>query len=129
MSNHGKVWWNELTTRDPEKAKAYYGAVMGWTFTAVETAGTDEQRPYYIAMRPDGTPAGGVFTVAGPMFDGVLEHWFTYIAVDDLNASIAASKAQGGQCMREPFEIPSFGTLAVVDDPGGCCYGLIQPAE
>jgi len=63
------------------------------------------------------------------MFDGVLEHWFTYIAVDDLNASIAASKAQGGQCMREPFEIPSFGTLAVVDDPGGCCYGLIQPAE
>ncbi len=112
MSNHGKVWWNELATRDPEKAKAYYGAVMGWTFTAVETAGTDEQRPYYIAMRPDGTPAGGVFTMAGPMFDGVPEHWFTYIAVDDLTppspparpraASACANRSKSRASARSP---------------------------
>ena len=96
--SQGKVWWNELATRDPENAKAYYGAVMGWTFNAVETAGTDEVRPYYIAMRPDGTPAGGVFTMVGPMFDGVPEHWFTYIAVDDLECRhCRQQEGQGGQ--------------------------------
>src|SRR5262249_61064925 len=29
-SSHGRFVWYELTTTDPEAAKAFYGKVMGW---------------------------------------------------------------------------------------------------
>ncbi len=31
----GTFIWNEMLTRDVEKAKAFYAALIGWTFRAV----------------------------------------------------------------------------------------------
>src|SRR3712207_1739156 len=31
VNEHGSVNFNDLNTRDPERAKAFYGAVFGWT--------------------------------------------------------------------------------------------------
>lgn len=128
MTHHGKVWWTELNTWDADAAKGYYGEVMGWTFEETATAGTGEQRPYYIAMR-DGQPVAGIFTMVKPMFEGIPDHWFTYIAVDDLDKTIAASNAAGGEVRRAPFEIPGTGTMAVVADKNGAAMAFIQPAQ
>ena len=38
MADHGTFYWNELMTRDPEKAKAFYAATLGWTFDAMPMA-------------------------------------------------------------------------------------------
>ncbi len=35
MAEHGTFCWNELMTRDAEKAKAFYAATLGWTFAAM----------------------------------------------------------------------------------------------
>ncbi len=32
---HGKFYWNELMTRDVEKAKKFYAEAMGWSFEAM----------------------------------------------------------------------------------------------
>ena len=32
MSDHGAFHWNELNTRDTEKAKRFYEETLGWTF-------------------------------------------------------------------------------------------------
>ena len=32
---HGHFYWNELMTRDAEKAKKFYGNTVGWTFEAM----------------------------------------------------------------------------------------------
>ena len=125
MSHHGKIWWTELNTWDAAKAREYYGAVMGWTFDEVATAGSNDYRPYYIAKK-DGQPVAGIFSMP-PEFKGIPDHWFTYVAVDDLDKAIAQGKANGGQCMREPFEIPGFGTLAIVKDSNGAAVAFIQP--
>ena len=126
MTHHGKIWWSELNTWDAEAAKAYYGNVMGWTFQEMPTAGTDEQRPYYLALR-DGQPIAGIFTMVKPMFEGIPEHWFTYLAVDDVNQAITASNAAGGGVRRDPFTIPGVGTMAVVADANGAVMAFIQP--
>lgn len=126
MSTHGQVYWNELSTWDAEKAMAYYGAVLGWTFEEAPTAGTKDDRPYYIA-KANGEMVAGIFTMIEPDFSGVPEHWFTYFAVDDLDAAIAASAAEGGCLRREPFEIPNFGRMAVVQGGTGAFQALIQP--
>ena len=33
MAAHGTFNWNELMTHDVAKAKAFYGATLGWTFS------------------------------------------------------------------------------------------------
>ncbi len=127
MSNHGRIWWNELNTWDPDKAKAYYAAVLGWDYEEVPAAGDDMPRPYYIA-RKDGQRIAGIFTFYEPRFTGIPDHWFTYLAVDDVKNAVAESNARGGSLVREPFNIPGFGILAVVRDCNGAGMGLIQPA-
>ena len=87
MTHHGKIWWSELNTWDAEAAKSYYGKVMGWTFQEMPTAGTDEARAYYLALR-DGQPVAGIFTMIKPMFEGIPEHWFTYLAVDEIEGVV-----------------------------------------
>ena len=128
MSSHGIVWWSELNTWDAGKARDYYGPVMGWEFQEMPTAGTDEPRPYYLALN-NGQPVAGIFTLVQPMFNGVPDHWFTYLAVDSLEEAIAASKERGGSVRREPFDIPGAGRIAVIADSNGAVFGLIQPSQ
>ena len=33
--SHGHFYWNELMTRDAEKAKKFYGETVGWNFEAM----------------------------------------------------------------------------------------------
>ena len=33
--SHGSFYWNELMTRDAEKAKKFYASTIGWTFEAM----------------------------------------------------------------------------------------------
>ncbi len=128
MSNHGKIWWTELNTWDAEVAKSYYGVVMGWTFQEGPTAGTNNPRPYYIALQ-DGQPVAGIFTMVKPDFEGLPNHWFTYIAVNDLAQAISDSNSAGGSVRRDPFDIPGIGTIAIIADTNGAVMGFIQLSE
>jgi len=127
MSNHGRIWWNELNTWKPDEAMKYYASVLGWEYDAAPMADGNMPRPYYIAKK-DGKAVAGIFTLHEPMFKGVPEHWFTYLAVDDVAKAVADSNASGGALMRDPFDIPGFGILAIVQDCNGAVMGLIQPA-
>ncbi|PIB23232.1 hypothetical protein BFP76_09460 [Amylibacter kogurei] len=126
--NHGQIWWTELNTWDPDKAKDYYGAVMGWTFEETPTAGTDNARPYYIAKKGD-QPVAGIFNLVSPDFNGVPDHWFTYFSVTDLDATLTNTVEKGGKVHRQPFEIPNVGRMAVVADSNGGVAAYIQTAD
>lgn len=122
MSGHGTFYWNELNTRDAETAKAFYGALVGWTFDEM----TMPDGSYWVAMQ-DGKPAGGIFTMAGPDFEGVPEHWFTYLAVDDVDTRVERVSAAGGQVIRPAFDVPGVGRIAIVKDPLGAVLGIMTP--
>jgi len=125
---HGRIWWSELNTWDATAAMAYYNKVMGWEFASSPTAGTDSERPYYIAMK-DGKPVAGVFTMVEPEFKGLPDHWFLYIAVADLQSAIDSGQEEGGTLIRPPFEIPGFGKLAIVRDSTGAAFAMIEPVR
>lgn len=125
--NHGKVWWNELNTRDPQAACDYYGATCGWTYDTMPMSGG--QGDYFIAMR-DGAPTAGILdTTKIPGMEQVPSHWFTYFAVDDVDASAKAADAAGGKVRSEPWDIPGVGRVAVIQDPTGATLGLMTPAD
>ena len=48
--SHGKFYWNELMTRDPDRAKAFYADTLGWTFDPMTAGGGPT---YWIAKAGD----------------------------------------------------------------------------
>lgn len=119
----GAFHWNELMTRDVAKAKAFYAAVCGWTYQDMEVDGMS----YTVAMAGD-RPAGGIFAMAGPDFDGVPEHWGGFVAVPDADKAATDARSAGGEIVREPFDVTGVGRIAILKDGGGAVIGVIKPA-
>ena len=124
MADHGTFYWNELMTRDAEKAKAFYAETLGWTFDAMAMP---EGGTYWLAKAGD-APAGGILTMDGPQFEGVPEHWFAYIAVDDVDASVGRAEAAGATIVRPVFEVPGIGRIVILKDVNGVAMGWMTPA-
>jgi predicted enzyme related to lactoylglutathione lyase len=74
-------------------------------------------------------PVGGMFPMNGPDFANVPEHWIPYIAVDDVDARLKKAKTAGAKAMREPFDIPDVGRIAILKEPGGAVVGWITPTR
>lgn len=124
MTSHGSFHWNELMTRDVEKAKKFYGGTIGWTFDGMPMPdGT-----YWVAKMGD-KPVGGLFTIGGPQFDGVPEQWMAYLAVDDVDARVAKATAAGAKLMRPIFDVPGVGRIAILREPGGAAIGWMTPPK
>jgi predicted enzyme related to lactoylglutathione lyase len=64
-SDHGHFYWNELLTRDPDKAKAFYGGVIGWTFEPMAMP----EGTYWVAKMGDAI-VGGLFLLTSPNTKG-----------------------------------------------------------
>ncbi len=116
----GVFYWNELMTRDPEKAKQFYGETLGWTF---QVWGEDDGS-YSIAMMGE-QPVAGIFNMNSPEFEGMPEHWFSYISVDDVDKTAAMATSAGGSLMRPVFDVPDVGRIAIVQDTNGAVVGMI----
>jgi predicted enzyme related to lactoylglutathione lyase len=121
-SSHGHFHWNELVTRDVEKAKKFYGSTIGWTFDGMPMPdGT-----YWVAKIGD-IPVGGLFPIAGPQWDGVPEHWMSYLAVDDVDKRVAKAVKAGAKLMKPMFDVPGVGRIAILTEPGGAGIGWMTP--
>ena len=124
MWSHGKFHWNELMTRDVEKAKKFYGETLGWTFEAMPMP---DGGTYWVAKMGD-TPVGGMCP-QGPEHGGAPDSWGAYIAVDDVDARLEEGKAGGGKVLLEPFDVPGVGRIAIIQDPNGAAIGWMTPVS
>ncbi len=125
MWKHGQFHWNELNTRDPERAKAFYGDAVGWTFNDIPM---DEGGIYTVCMDGE-TPVAGIFMMEGPHFEGIPPHWFAYLAVDDIDARLAKAESAGAVIKRPAFDVAGVGRIAIVEDPSGAVLGWMTPAS
>ena len=124
---HGKVYWSEVWTRDFKRAKEFYAAVCGWTYSSMEGM----EKTYAMAHSGGGSmPCAGIADMDAMGIDkSIPPHWFTYIAVDDIDAAVDTVKSGGGTLEKDVFEIPNIGKIAITSDAGGARLGFIQPAE
>ena len=124
-TSHGKFYWNELMTRDVEKAKKFYTEAMGWSFEAMPGAGG----PTYWIAKIGGEPVGGLFDISGPEYKGVPESWMPYIAVDDVDARVKKATNAGAKVMKPAFDVPGVGRIVMLLEPGGAGIGWMTPAS
>lgn len=112
---HGVVHW-EIGGRDLARLRGFYGALFGWT--------TDSGDPgYALVPGVDGGIGGGLMQ-APP---GVPPYVTFYVAVDDLDATLARVKDLGGGVLVPPTPIPGVGGFAMFQDPEGNAIGIIRP--
>ena len=130
-SDVGAVWWSELQTADPARARAFYTAVMGWTPKVVALADQTRapeagEKEYTLFSSESREVAGAVQAEAAP---GTAPEalWLTYIQV--ANVDLAALKAVelGGKLLEAPADVPNTGRIAVIEDLEGVRVALITP--
>jgi len=122
MAAHGTFNWRELLTNDVAKAKAFYGATLGWTFSEMPMQG---QTSVYTLAHSGPAMVGGLIDMAGITPPGVPPHWFNYIEVDDVDHRVGVVAENGGKVLRAAFNIPNVGRIAIIPDSTGAPVGLM----
>jgi len=125
MAGHGTFCWNELMTRDPKKARDFYGPMLGWTFDAM--AMPDGHGTYWVAKQAD-KPSAGIFEMKGDEFANIPTHWFSYIEVDNVDKRVAAATKAGAKLRRPIFDVAGVGRIAIIEDPVGAVVGWMTTA-
>jgi hypothetical protein len=125
VNEPGAISWNELNTRDPEAAKAFYGAVFGWTFEDNDMG----EMGSYTTIKLGESMVGGILNMAERgVPEEVPAHWQVYFAVEDADATIEAAKQRGGSVMVEPLDIPA-GRFSILTDPHGASFAVIALSD
>ncbi len=119
----GAFTWAELDTRDLPRAKQFYQAAFGW---GEETTPMGEGMPDYTQWQLNGQSIGGAMTMAPMVPAEVPAFWLVYFQVESADTTVAQIRQLGGQVMVEPVDSPA-GRFAVVSDPQGAAFGILQP--
>lgn len=105
---HGDVGYVSVWTPDADRAAAFYGHVLGWTYDpATHRVTNTDQRI-------------GIHSVAGP------PTLFCAYAVTDLHGARESIVAAGGSV--DEFEEFDFGTLCGATDSAGASFGVFRPS-
>jgi predicted enzyme related to lactoylglutathione lyase len=137
VNEHGSLNFNGLATRDLEAAKAFYGAVFGWTMLDLPSGAMwtlpgygdhlEETTPgLREQMAQMGAPDGFIDVVAAlnPIASDDTEtppHWNVTFAVDDADKAAAQAAELGGVIVAGPFDAP-WTRMAVIQDPQGATF-------
>lgn len=111
--------WLDLTTTDPAAARAFYGELFGWAF---EVGG--EETGHYTMCRLGGRDVVGMNGMPAPA--GRPAAWTTYLASDDVDATVAAVTAAGGTVVMAPMDVMDVGRMAAAVDPTGAVVAFWQ---
>lgn len=120
----GSFCWMELATTDPGAAKQFYSNLFGWTYFD-NPMGPDE---VYTTFQLTGLPTGAAYKI-GPSMQGVPTSWTIYIAVADADGTVAKVAGLGGTVINGPFDVMTYGRMAIIQDPTGATFSIWEPIE
>jgi predicted enzyme related to lactoylglutathione lyase len=112
--------WHELMTTDVPAAMKFYQEVFGWQPSEAMDMG--EMGTYQMFNRPHGM-IGGMMNKPKELAH-VPPNWGIYFRVADINAAVDRIKANGGQILNGPMEVPGGDWIVNAMDPQGAAFSL-----
>jgi predicted enzyme related to lactoylglutathione lyase len=106
----------EIRSQDPDATRAFFGELFGWTYP------NEGELPGYTFVET-GVPDALYTAISPRQGDGDLVTFF--VGVDDIDASLAATRRLHGRVVQEPVSVPGV-TFALIADPQGHVVGLAQ---
>jgi predicted enzyme related to lactoylglutathione lyase len=107
------VHW-EIGGRDLDTMASFYRDLFGWEPTSFD--------PNYRLVALDEGIGGGLMRCQ----DDMPTYVTIYVAVEDLDASLAKVKDLGGTVVVPPTPIPGVGAFALFQDPEGNTIGMMR---
>ena len=107
----------EIMSNNVEKAQAFYGAVLGWTF---------EKWPGpmdYITIKTGAPPEGGMMQKPPQAPMPMLS---VYFLVPDVDATLAKATEHGARVLMGKTPIPEVGAFAMFMDPEGIPVSILE---
>jgi predicted enzyme related to lactoylglutathione lyase len=113
----GTLCWNELQTRQRDKARDFYIPLFGWT---------PKESPEYLEVHVGEQAVGGMMTMQPMVPAQVPANWLPYFWVDDVDASVQKANGGGAATLVPPMDIPNVGRFAVLSDPQGAVFAVFK---
>lgn len=117
----GRFVWHELMTRDVPGAKKFYARLVGWD---PQPWAAD---PNYTVCLSEAGPSAGIFAITDDFPAEMPAHWANYIGTRDVDGTVAAAVRAGGSIVKEPQDIKGAGRYAVLKDPQGAVFAILDP--
>ncbi|MCA9719328.1 MAG: VOC family protein [Myxococcales bacterium] len=122
LDEDGASCWNELATHDPEEAARFYCALFDWRAETVEIDGTR-----YTTFHRGALATAGMVAM-DPSWGDVPPHWMVYFQVAKAGDVVERARELGGDVRTPATDIPPVGRFAVIGDPQGAEFSILQPA-
>jgi uncharacterized protein len=119
VNKPGALLWNELITPEPDRAAAFYDAILGTTHNT-SPMGDDD----YTVLEVAGRAVAGAMALPDTRIPTA---WTVYFGTDDIAATVAAARDLKATILNE-VDSP-VGALAVIADPQGAVFQVMQPTE
>lgn len=113
---HGDITHIDLPVSDFDRAKAFYGAVFGWSIAA--PPGFEE---YPMWQAPNQISGGGLAPRSADFTQPR-----SYVEVDSIDAALETAVDQGGTVAMEKSPISETSWWAAFADPDGNVIGLYE---
>lgn len=117
----GEFHWNELSTRDPARAVAFYRDLSGYT---VESMDMGPIGTYHVLQTGETMRAG---IMKAPSAE-VPTAWLPYVRVKNVDETLRRATELGAQVMAPAEDAEMVGRFAVLIDPTGAAIAVITPA-
>jgi predicted enzyme related to lactoylglutathione lyase len=115
----GHCGWNELTTREPKKAFAFYTGQFGWADGGSMPMG---EAGDYQFVNDEG---GMIGAITGNPDGKRPSMWLYYFRVADIDAAKRQIEAGGGTIMHGPQDVPGGDFIIIGSDPQGAAFALV----
>jgi predicted enzyme related to lactoylglutathione lyase len=111
--------WLDLGIPDMNRAKEFYGRVLGWEF---QDLGAEAGGYHFCLLR--GEPVAGI--MQNPDESATEFWWNVYFATDDCDGVVKRVGDAGGRVLMEPMDVMDQGRMAMVADSVGAQFGFWQ---
>jgi uncharacterized protein len=115
--------WVDLGSPDPAASATFYSELFGWQ---LDDPDPNPEAGGYRMARVRGLAVAGIGQAqdqSGP------PSWTTYVSVEDADATAKLVEEAGGQVLAGPFDVMSFGRMAVFTDQAGAPFSVWQPLQ
>ena len=124
LAEPGEWIWSSLITADPDTDAAFYQKLFD--YEVYETPAPDGAEHLTLATENYARASANPLPASKP---NLHPHWLNYVRVDDAVATAAKLEALGGRVLVPPRVDRHGGKVAVVADPSGAPFGLLEWPE
>lgn len=117
----GRFVWHQLLTRDIPGARNFYSRVVNWKSQSWPLD------PNYTVCQAGDVPTAGMMPFTPDVPADAPPHWLPYIGTRDVDGTAEAAVRAGGSILKEPGDLKGAGRYAVLKDPQGATFAIIDP--